>query len=187
MNNNLQIGPDGSLRHLLSTEGLPAEMIRRILDTADQFVSVSERDVKKVPLLRGKSVFNVFFEGSTRTRTTFEIAAKRLSADVINLNVAVSSTSKGETLLDTVYNLQAMDADMFVVRHSESGAPHLIARHVKPGVAVINAGDGRHQHPTQGCSTCTPSATTRRTSPASRWRSWATSCTRGSRARRSTR
>jgi aspartate carbamoyltransferase catalytic subunit len=150
MNNNLQVGPDGSLRHLLSTEGLPAEMIRRILDTADQFVSVSERDVKKVPLLRGKSVFNVFFEGSTRTRTTFEIAAKRLSADVINLNVAVSSTSKGETLLDTVYNLQAMDADMFVVRHSQSGAPHLIARHVKPGVAVINAGDGRHAHPTQG-------------------------------------
>ena len=149
-NGNIQIGPDGGLRHLLSTEGLPAEMIRRILDTADQFVSVSERDVKKVPLLRGRSVFNVFFEGSTRTRTTFEIAAKRLSADVINLNVAVSSTSKGETLLDTVYNLQAMDADMFVVRHSQSGAPHLIARHVKPGVAVINAGDGRHQHPTQG-------------------------------------
>jgi aspartate carbamoyltransferase catalytic subunit len=125
-------------------------MIRLILDTADQFVSVSERDVKKVPLLRGRSIFNVFFEGSTRTRTTFEIAAKRLSADVINLNVAVSSTSKGETLLDTVYNLQAMDADMFVVRHSQSGAPHLIARHVKPGVAVINAGDGRHAHPTQG-------------------------------------
>jgi aspartate carbamoyltransferase catalytic subunit len=147
---NIQVGEDGNLRHLLSTEGLPAEMIRRILDTADQFVSVSERDVKKVPLLRGRSVFNVFFEGSTRTRTTFEIAAKRLSADVINLNVAVSSTSKGETLLDTVYNLQAMDADMFVVRHSQSGAPHLIARHVKPGVAVINAGDGRHQHPTQG-------------------------------------
>jgi len=147
---NLQVGPDGKLRHLLSTEGLSAEMIRRILDTADQFVSVSERDVKKVPLLRGRSVFNVFFEGSTRTRTTFEIAAKRLSADVINFNVTVSSTSKGETLLDTVYNLQAMDADMFVVRHSQSGAPHLIARHVKPGVAVINAGDGRHAHPTQG-------------------------------------
>jgi aspartate carbamoyltransferase catalytic subunit len=146
----LQVGPDGRLRHLLTTEGLPAEMIRRILDTADQFVSVSERDVKKVPLLRGRSVFNVFFEGSTRTRTTFEIAAKRLSADVINLNVAVSSTSKGETLLDTVYNLQAMDADMFVVRHAQSGAAHLIARHVKPGVAVINAGDGRHAHPTQG-------------------------------------
>jgi aspartate carbamoyltransferase catalytic subunit len=150
VNQDLQIGPDGNLRHLLSTEGLSAAMIRRILDTADQFVSVSERDVKKVPLLRGRSVFNVFFEGSTRTRTTFEIAAKRLSADVINLNVAVSSTSKGETLLDTVYNLQAMDADMFVVRHGQSGAPHLIARHVKPGVAVINAGDGRHQHPTQG-------------------------------------
>ena len=150
MNANLQVGPDGKLRHLLSTEGLSAEMIRRILDTADQFVGVSERDVKKVPLLRGKSVFNVFFEGSTRTRTTFEIAAKRLSADVINLNVSVSSTSKGETLLDTVYNLQAMDADMFVVRHAQSGAPHLIARHVKPGVAVINAGDGRHAHPTQG-------------------------------------
>jgi aspartate carbamoyltransferase catalytic subunit len=125
-------------------------MIRRILDTADQFVSVSEREVKKVPILRGKSIFNVFFENSTRTRTTFEIAAKRLSADVINLNVGASSTAKGETLLDTVWNLQAMDADMFVVRHSESGAAHLIAQHVKPGVAVINAGDGRHAHPTQG-------------------------------------
>jgi len=147
---SLQVGPDGRLRHLLTTEGLPAELVRHILDTADQFVSVSERDVKKVPLLRGKSIFNVFFEGSTRTRTTFEIAAKRLSADVINLNVAVSSTSKGETLLDTVYNLQAMDADMFVVRHSQSGAAHLIAKHVRPGVAVINAGDGRHAHPTQG-------------------------------------
>jgi aspartate carbamoyltransferase catalytic subunit len=147
---SLQVGPDGKLRHLLTTEGLSAEMIRHILDTADQFVSVSEREVKKVPVLRGKSIFNVFFENSTRTRTTFEIAAKRLSADVINLNVGASSTSKGETLLDTVWNLQAMDADMFVVRHSQSGAPHLIARHVKPGVAVINAGDGRHAHPTQG-------------------------------------
>jgi aspartate carbamoyltransferase catalytic subunit len=147
---SLQVAADGRLRHLLTTEGLPAEMIRRILDTADQFVSVSEREVKKVPLLRGRSVFNVFFESSTRTRTTFEIAAKRLSADVINLNVGVSSTSKGETLLDTVYNLQAMDADMFVVRHAQSGAANLIAAHVKPGVAVINAGDGRHAHPTQG-------------------------------------
>jgi aspartate carbamoyltransferase catalytic subunit len=147
---SLQVGPDGKLRHLLTTEGLPAELIRHILDTADQFVSVSEREVKKVPLLRGKSIFNVFFENSTRTRTTFEIAAKRLSADVINLNVGASSTAKGETLLDTVYNLQAMDADMFVVRHSQSGAPFLIAKHVKPGVAVVNAGDGRHAHPTQG-------------------------------------
>jgi len=150
MTKSLQVDNEGRLRHLLTTEGLPAPMILRILDTADQFVSVNEREVKKVPLLRGKSIFNVFFEGSTRTRTTFEIAAKRLSADVINLNVAVSSTSKGETLLDTVFNLQAMDADMFVVRHSQSGAAHLIARHVKPGVAVINAGDGRHAHPTQG-------------------------------------
>jgi aspartate carbamoyltransferase catalytic subunit len=147
---SLQVGADGRLKHLLTTEGLPAEMIRHILDTADQFVSVSEREVKKVPILRGKSIFNVFFENSTRTRTTFEIAAKRLSADVINLNVGASSTAKGETLLDTVWNLQAMDADMFIVRHSQSGAPHLIAKHVKPGVAVINAGDGRHAHPTQG-------------------------------------
>ena len=147
---SVQIGADGRLKHLLTTEGLPAELIRHILDTADQFVSVSEREVKKVPILRGKSIFNIFFESSTRTRTTFEIAAKRLSADVINLNVGASSTSKGETLLDTVFNLQAMDADMFIVRHSQSGAPHLIARHVKPGIAVINAGDGRHAHPTQG-------------------------------------
>ena len=147
---SLQVGPNGELRHLLTTEGLPAVTIRRILDTADQFVSVGEREVKKVPLLRGKAIFNVFFENSTRTRTTFEIAAKRLSADVINLNVGASSTTKGETLLDTVWNLQAMDADMFIVRHAQSGAPHLIARHVKPGVAVINAGDGRHAHPTQG-------------------------------------
>ncbi len=147
---NVQLDAQGRLRHLLTTEGLPAAMIRRILDTADQFVSVNEREVKKVPLLRGKAIFNVFFENSTRTRTTFEIAAKRLSADVINLNIGASSTAKGETLLDTVYNLQAMDADMFIVRHAESGAPHLIARHVKPGVAVINAGDGRHAHPTQG-------------------------------------
>ena len=150
MTKSLQVDDNGNLRHLLTTEGLPADTIRRILDTADQFVSVGEREVKKVPLLRGKTIFNVFFENSTRTRTTFEIAAKRLSADVINLNVGASSTTKGETLLDTVWNLQAMDADMFIVRHSQSGAPHLIARHVRPGVAVINAGDGRHAHPTQG-------------------------------------
>jgi aspartate carbamoyltransferase catalytic subunit len=118
------------------------------------FVSIAERDVKKVPLLRGKTVFNLFFENSTRTRTTFEIAAKRLSADVINLNINVSSTTKGETLLDTIDNLAAMNADMFVVRHAQSGAPHLIAKHLssvdKPHIHVVNAGDGRHQHPTQG-------------------------------------
>jgi aspartate carbamoyltransferase catalytic subunit len=103
-----------------------------------------------VPLLRGKSVFNLFFENSTRTRTTFEIAAKRLSADVLNLNINASSTSKGESLLDTINNLSAMSADMFVVRHASSGAPYLIAEHVAPHVHVINAGDGRHAHPTQG-------------------------------------
>ncbi len=147
---NPQLRSDGKLKHLLSTEGLPKHLIEGLLETADQFVSVGDREVKKVPILRGKSVFNLFFENSTRTRTTFEIAAKRLSADVINLNINASSTTKGESLLDTVDNLAAMNADMFVVRHAESGAAHLIAQHVKPGVAVINAGDGRHAHPTQG-------------------------------------
>jgi aspartate carbamoyltransferase catalytic subunit len=129
---------------------LPKKIIEQILETADQFVSVGDREVKKVPLLRGQSVFNLFFENSTRTRTTFEIAAKRLSADVINLNIGASSTSKGESLLDTIDNLAAMNADLFVVRHAQSGAAHLIAQHVKPGIAVVNAGDGRHAHPTQG-------------------------------------
>jgi aspartate carbamoyltransferase catalytic subunit len=147
---NPQLNRHGELVHLLSTEGLPRDTIHQILDTASTFVSVNDREVKKVPLLRGKSVFNLFFENSTRTRTTFEIAAKRLSADVINLDIARSSTSKGESLLDTIANLSAMQADMFVVRHSESGAPHLIARHCAPHVHVINAGDGRHAHPTQG-------------------------------------
>jgi aspartate carbamoyltransferase catalytic subunit len=151
---NPQLDADGALTHLLTLEGLPAEVITRILDTAVPFASISERDVKKVPLLRGKAVFNLFFENSTRTRTTFEIAAKRLSADVINLNIGASSTSKGETLLDTIDNLVAMNADMFVVRHSQSGAPHLIAAHLdrigKRDVHVVNAGDGRHAHPTQG-------------------------------------
>ena len=147
---NPQLNKNGELIHLLSTEGLSREILTHILDTATQFVSLSDRDVKKVPLLRGKSVFNLFFENSTRTRTTFEIAAKRLSADVFNLDIARSSASKGETLLDTIANLSAMAADIFVVRHSESGAPYLIAEHVAPHVHVVNAGDGRHAHPTQG-------------------------------------
>ena len=147
---NPQLNRHGELIHLLSIEGLPRDIVTHILDTAANFVSVNDREVKKVPLLRGKSVFNLFFENSTRTRTTFEIAAKRLSADVINLNVATSSTKKGETLLDTVDNLCAMHADMFVVRHESSGAPHLIAQHCAPHVHVVNAGDGRHAHPTQG-------------------------------------
>jgi aspartate carbamoyltransferase catalytic subunit len=151
---NPQLNAEGKLTHLLTLEGLPASVITEILDTAHPFVSVGEREVKKVPLLRGKAIFNLFFENSTRTRTTFEIAAKRLSADVINLNIGASSTSKGETLLDTVDNLVAMNADMFVVRHAQSGAAHLIASHLaatgRPHVHVVNAGDGRHAHPSQG-------------------------------------
>ena len=150
MQSNPQLNANGELRHLLSIEGLPREVLGSILDTAASFVGVTEREVKKVPILRGKSVFNLFFEPSTRTRTTFEIAAKRLSADVINLNIAASSQTKGESLLDTVANLSAMQADVFVVRHASSGAPFLIAQHVKPHEHVINAGDGRHAHPTQG-------------------------------------
>jgi aspartate carbamoyltransferase catalytic subunit len=154
MSRNPQLNRNGELTHLLTLEGLPAPIITQILDTAEPFVSIAEREVKKVPLLRGKAMFNLFFENSTRTRTTFEIAAKRLSADVINLNIGVSSTAKGETLLDTVDNLCAMNADIFVVRHSQSGAPHLIASHLdatgRSHVHVVNAGDGRHSHPTQG-------------------------------------
>ena len=151
---NPQLNANGELKHLLSIEGLPREVLTHILDTAGSFLGISDREVKKVPLLRGKSVFNLFFENSPRTRTTFEIAAKRLSADVINLDVQRSSTAKGETLLDTVDNLVAMHADMFVVRHATSGAPFLIAEHLarvgQHGVHVVNAGDGRHAHPTQG-------------------------------------
>jgi aspartate carbamoyltransferase catalytic subunit len=149
MQRNPQLNAHGELQHLLTIEGLPAEILRQILDTALPFVSVTEREVKKIPLLRGKAIFNLFFEPSTRTRTTFEIAAKRLSADVVNLHIGTSSQSKGETLLDTVANLSAMQADMFIVRHGQSGAAHLIARHVAPEIHVINAGDGRHAHPTQ--------------------------------------
>ena len=147
---NPQLNSNGELQHLLTTEGLPVKIVRDILDRAATFLDATDgHEIKKVPLLHGKSVFNVFFESSTRTRTTFEIAAKRLSADVVNLNIGSSSTSKGETLLDTVGNLCAMHADMFVVRHAQSGAAHFIARHVAPDVHVINAGDGRHAHPTQ--------------------------------------
>ena len=149
-----QLNEHGELKHLLTIEGLPRSVVTHILDTAEGFVGVADREVKKVPLLRGKSVFNLFFENSTRTRTTFEIAAKRLSADVLNLNINTSSASKGESLLDTIDNLSAMHADMFVVRHATSGAPFLIAQHLDrlrgPHVHVINAGDGRHAHPTQG-------------------------------------
>ena len=148
---NPQVDGNGELRHLLSIEGLPAALITRILDAAQPY---AESEQKKQPVLTGKSVFNIFFENSTRTRTTFEIAAKRLSADVINLAMNTSSTAKGETLLDTVDNLAAMQADMFIVRHGSSGAPYLIAQHLaatgRDHISVVNAGDGRHAHPTQG-------------------------------------
>ncbi len=145
----IQFDSEGRLRHFLTTEGLGRETIIDILDTAESFISVGERRIKKVPLLHGKTVVNLFFEPSTRTRTSFEIAAKRLSADVINMNAARMSTTKGESVLDTVKTLEAMHTDMFVVRDKASGTAHLIARHAPEGVSIVNAGDGRHAHPTQ--------------------------------------
>ena len=147
---DIQVDGHGRHRHFLTTEGLSAKAIGEILDTAESFISVGEREIKKVPLLRGKTIVNLFFEASTRTRTTFEIAGKRLSADIININTSVSATQKGESLLDTVRNLEAMHTDLFVVRHPLSGAADLIARSVPNHVHVVNAGDGRHAHPTQG-------------------------------------
>ena len=149
MSRNIQLDEQGRLRHFLSIEGLKRSQLVDILDLAESFAGVTEQTVKKVPLLRGKTIVNLFFEASTRTRVTFELAAKRLSADVLNVNINVSSTVKGETLLDTLQNLEAMYCDMFVVRHADSGAAQFIAEHVLPHVHVINAGDGRHAHPTQ--------------------------------------
>ncbi|NVK39687.1 MAG: aspartate carbamoyltransferase catalytic subunit [Oceanospirillaceae bacterium] len=147
--NRIQLNSKGQLRHFLTTEGLSRELLTEILDTADSFIDMGAKQIKKVPLLRGRTVVNLFFEASTRTLSTFELAAKRLSADVLNLNISTSSTSKGETLKDTLMTLEAMHSDMFVVRHADSGAAHFIASRVTPDVAVINAGDGRHAHPTQ--------------------------------------
>jgi aspartate carbamoyltransferase catalytic subunit len=134
-------------RDLLGIESLTADEIHYILDAVPPFKEISKRDIKKVPTLRGKTIINLFFEPSTRTRTSFEIAGKRLSADVINISVATSSVSKGESLRDTAENLQAMQADVLVVRHSAAGVPHLLARYLPS--PVINAGDGAHEHPTQ--------------------------------------
>lgn len=134
-------------KDLLGIEDLTAEEIELILDTAETFRDVNARQIKKVPTLRGKTVINLFFEASTRTRTSFEIAAKRLSADAINISASTSSVVKGETLIDTAMNLQAMAPDAIVIRHSSSGAPHQISRILK--ASVINAGDGAHEHPTQ--------------------------------------
>jgi len=151
---NPQLNKNGELQHLLTIEGLPHSVITYILDTASAFMSGDHHDIKKIPLMRGKSIFNLFFEDSTRTRTTFEIASKSLSADVINLNISASSVSKGESLLDTIDNLVSMNADMFVVRHAQSGVPYIIAKHLtdtkQEHIHVVNAGDGRHAHPTQG-------------------------------------
>ena len=145
----LQLDQNGNLRHFLTTEGLGRGLLESILDHAESFASVAGRPVKKVPLLRGKTIANLFFEPSTRTRTTFELAAKRLSADIINLNIPASAHSKGESLGDTLQTLEAMHCDMFIVRHGASGAAHYIAAKAAPHISVINAGDGRHAHPTQ--------------------------------------
>jgi aspartate carbamoyltransferase catalytic subunit len=147
---DIQFDKTGKLRHFLTIEDLPRQTLIDILDTAENFSTVGTQQAKKVPLLRGKTIVNLFFEGSTRTRTTFELAAKRLSADVLNININTSSASKGESLLDMLRNLEAMHTDMFVVRHGQSGAAHFIAEHVAPHISVINAGDGSHAHPTQG-------------------------------------
>ena len=147
---DIQLDNEGRLRHFLTIDGLKRQTLVDILDTAENFSTVGSQNVKKVPLLRGKTIINLFFEPSTRTRTTFELAAKRLSADVLNINISTSSASKGESLLDMLRNFEAMHCDMFVVRHQTSGAAHFIAEHVAPHISVINAGDGSHAHPTQG-------------------------------------
>jgi aspartate carbamoyltransferase catalytic subunit len=139
-------------KHLLGIEQLSAADIVSVLDLAETFVEISERPIKKVPTLRGKTVINLFLEASTRTRTSFEIAAKRLSADAVNISGSTSSTTKGETLLDTARNLEAMRPDVIVLRHGASGAAQLVAAHVD--AAVVNAGDGTHEHPTQALLDC---------------------------------
>ncbi|MCY4149121.1 MAG: aspartate carbamoyltransferase catalytic subunit [Gammaproteobacteria bacterium] len=145
----VQFDHNGKLRHFLTIQGLSEETLTGILDIAHSFIDFGKREIKKIPLMRGKTVVNLFFEPSTRTRTTFEIAAKRLSADVVNMNATRMSTTKGETILDTVKTIEAMHTDMFVVRDRASGAAQLIASHLPDYVRVINAGDGRHEHPTQ--------------------------------------
>src|SRR3954452_240250 len=136
-----------SCRHLLGTKDLTANDISLILDTAQQFKDVLQRPVKKVPSLRDVTIVNLFFENSTRTRISFELAEKRLSADVLNFTTSSSSVAKGETMLDTVNNILSMKVDMVVLRHSASGAPHFLAKHIP--CAIVNAGDGINEHPTQ--------------------------------------
>jgi aspartate carbamoyltransferase catalytic subunit len=148
-NLDLQLDDNGRLRHFLSIEGLNQAILTEILDTAESFTSVVDRTIKKVPILRGITVANLFFESSTRTRSTFELAEQRLSADILSLNVSTSATVKGESLLDTLQNLEAMQIDMFVIRHQDSGSAHFFAQHVRPGVSVArasNPGDARYVH-----------------------------------------
>ncbi|HMF42928.1 MAG TPA: aspartate carbamoyltransferase catalytic subunit, partial [Polyangia bacterium] len=139
-------------RHLLGIEPLSAAEVETILDLGERFLEIAERPIKKVPTLRGKTVINLFLEASTRTRTSFEIAAKRLSADAVNISGSGSSTTKGETLLDTARNLDAMSPDVVVVRHSQAGAADMLAKQLRAG--VVNAGDGAHEHPTQALLDC---------------------------------
>jgi aspartate carbamoyltransferase catalytic subunit len=146
---SIQLNNQGHLKHFLDIEGLNRKLLIEILDIADSFLNIDTKAVKKVPLLRGKTVVNLFFEPSTRTRTTFELAAKRLSADVLNFNINNSSSSKGETLIDMLRNLEAMHCDLFVIRHNAGGAVTFMAKHVAPHISIINAGDGQHAHPTQ--------------------------------------
>ncbi|HEY7371499.1 MAG TPA: aspartate carbamoyltransferase catalytic subunit [Polyangia bacterium] len=141
-----------SQRHLLGIEPLSAADLLTVLDLSERFLEIAERPIKKVPTLRGKTVINLFLEPSTRTRTSFEIAAKRLSADAVNISGSGSSTTKGETLLDTARNLDAMSPDVVVVRHSQAGAAEMLARQLRAG--IVNAGDGAHEHPTQALLDC---------------------------------
>ncbi|HEY3024821.1 MAG TPA: aspartate carbamoyltransferase catalytic subunit [Pyrinomonadaceae bacterium] len=143
----MSISPEVNLKHLLGIRELSPMQIISLLDTADSFRDIAKRQIKKVPALRGRTIINLFFEPSTRTRTSFEIAAKRLSADAINISVATSSVSKGETLLDTARNLEAMAPDCIVIRHSSAGAPYHLAQVCN--ASIVNAGDGAHEHPTQ--------------------------------------
>ena len=170
-------------RHLLGIEPLTAGDLVTLLDLSERFLEIAERPIKKVPTLRGKTVINLFLEPSTRTRTSFEIAAKRLSADAVNISGSASSTSKGETLLDTARNLDAMSPDVVVVRHSQAGAAEMLARQLRAG--VVNAGDGAHEHPTQALLDCSTIRAHKGKLAGLRWRSAATSATAASRGRTS--
>lgn len=145
-----QVNEHGQLTHLLQLEGLSKAQILQILDTAASFFNPQDGSIVKKPVLRGRTVANLFFEPSTRTRSTFELAAKKLDADVLNLDIGTSATTKGESLLDTLQTLQAMHIDMFVIRHKENGIPQYCADHLDPRTAILNAGDGNRAHPTQG-------------------------------------